>query len=141
MTDPTTWTVVLDDENHEWVIATAGPDTTDGIFIQVETIRSHYDATEVLAIVEARAGQSLLWLLTPDGFAGSVPVDPARPLTHAQADTLRAHAQAAILSAHKRGYALAQDHLTPADDAATLAAYTVANATVMDAISGLEVHP
>jgi len=133
MTDPTTYTVTRTDGEGPWHIRENGAET--------ERVPGHYDVDEVLRIVEADTGLTLAWQILPDGFAGTVPVDPARPLTHTQADTLRTRAQQAILAAHKRGYALAQDHLTQPDDAATLAAYTVANAAVMDTISGLEVQP
>jgi hypothetical protein len=56
------WTVAVDPDEGVWEISTDGT--------VVETVRSHYDAYEVLEMAEREAGMPLSWRL--DGTGGFV---------------------------------------------------------------------
>jgi hypothetical protein len=58
------WTAAPDPDDGPWEIR------ADGRLI--ETVRSHYDAREVLAVAELHAGQPMFWRLDDaDGFVSA----------------------------------------------------------------------
>lgn len=57
-----TWRVIHEEEDGPWVVRRDGT--------RVSTAPGHYDAWEVLAMVERRAGDPLLWRLIQNDASG-----------------------------------------------------------------------